>query len=283
MNLRISILGCGPSSGVPQIGNQWGACDPQNPRNRRQRPSLLVQRINSLENQGEIISESQEKITSVLIDTSPDIRMQLLGQHISQLDGVIYTHEHADHTHGIDDLRIIAKNGKRRIDTYMSEYTYSTMIQRFSFYFPSPQKTLYPPILEPHIIRKDQRLKIEGAGGPIDILLFEQYHGENISLGIRFGNVAYSTDLNDLPESSLYALENLDLWILGALRYRPKHSSHFTISDALNWIEQFKPKRAILTNMNIDLDYEVLQRDLPDGIEPAYDGMVIEISEATKG
>lgn len=290
MGLKITILGCGSSGGVPRIGHDWGACDPCNPRNRRLRCSILVQRT---EDNGmgvaawrdvdkdhsnscsDVAGSRSLKTTSVLVDTSPDLRMQLLDNDVSSLDAVIYTHEHADHTHGIDDLRVVSLRSDRQIDTYMSQHVTQVMTDRFSYCFQSFEENPYPPIMRPHVARENQILEIQGAAGPVFVLPFRQRHGRIDSLGLRFGNIAYSPDLNDIPDSALYALENLDVWIVGALRYKP-HMSHFSLDDALRWIDRIKPRRAVLTNMHIDLDYDVLRRDLPDGVEPAYDGLMIE-------
>lgn len=263
MSLKITILGCGSSGGVPRIGNIWGACDPQNPRNRRRRCSILVERAGA------------EGTTTVLVDTSPDMRAQLLDANVTWLDGVIYTHEHADHTHGIDDLRMVAINGKRQVDTYMSTATAELVMSRFSYCFQTPEGSPYPAILRQHTLYQDRLLMVNGAGGPVVTLPFEQRHGHIDSLGFRFGSIAYSCDLSDMPDSSLYALEDLDVWIVDALRYTP-HPSHFNVEATLRWIDRIKPKRAIITNMHVDLDYETLRRELPDGVEPAYDGMILE-------
>lgn len=261
--LKITILGCGSSGGVPRIGNHWGRCDPADPRNRRRRCSVLVRRAGA----------SSE--TAVLVDTSPDMRAQLLDAGISWLDGVLYTHDHADHTHGIDDLRAVVFNGRRRVDTYMSRATADIVMSRFAYCFDAPEDSPYPPILRQHTIFAGTPVVVNGAGGPIAALPFDQEHGHIRSLGFRFGNVAYSCDVSGLPEESLEALEDLDVWIVDALRRAP-HPSHFSLEDALAWIERVRPRRAILTNLHVDFDYEALRRELPDGVEPAYDGLTVE-------
>ncbi len=257
-------MGCGSSGGVPRIGGDWGACDAGNPKNRRRRCSLLVERFNG-----------QKDVTRVLIDTSPDMHAQLTDLGIRWLDGVLYTHEHADHTHGIDDLRALAINGKRRIDTYMNDTTRNAVEGKFSYCFKAAPQADYPPILTNHRIEAGQPVTIDGPGGCVSLLPFEQLHGSITSLGFRIGGLAYSADLHDLPEKSYPAVQGLDVWIVDALRYRP-HPSHFNVEDALAWIARMKPKHAALTNMHVDIDFKTLSDELPQGIEPAYDGMVFE-------
>ncbi len=263
MRLKFTILGCGSSAGVPRIGGDWGACDPENPKNRRRRCSLLIER------------KGQEGSTNVLIDTSPDIREQLLSTDTSRVDGVLFTHDHADHTHGIDDLRVLALTAQKRVDVYMDQQTVKVIQTRFGYCFETPPGSSYPPILNANDITPGVPLHIEGGGGIITALPYLQHHGEIDSLGFRFGNLAYSSDVHDLPRASLEHLQDLDIWIVDALRYR-SHPSHFNVDQALTWIERIKPKRAILTNMHVDLDYDTLVRELPDHVEPAYDGMVLE-------
>jgi phosphoribosyl 1,2-cyclic phosphate phosphodiesterase len=263
MTLKITILGCGSSGGVPRIGNHWGACDPAEPRNRRRRCSILVER------------QEGAGHTAVLVDTSPDMRAQLLDAGVGTLDAVLYTHEHADHIHGIDDLRMIAINRRDQVDVHMSARTADVIMSRFSYCFQTPEGSPYPAILRQHTLLPGRTATVTGPGGPISAHPFDQIHGHIRSFGFRFGNVAYSSDLNDIPDESLSALEDLDVWIVDALRHKP-HPSHFSLDDALMWIERIAPRRAILTNMHIDLDYGTLRRELPDNVEPAYDGLVLE-------
>jgi len=263
MKLTFTILGCGSSGGVPRPGTGWGACDPNNPKNRRRRCSLLVER------------RGRGGITRVLVDTSPDLREQLLDANVDWLDAVIYTHEHADHTHGIDDLRGLYLRARRRVDVYADDPTSRMLMTRFSYCFVQPPGSDYPPILTMHGITPGAPLTIEGKGGPVTALPFIQDHGDIRALGLRFGAVAYSSDLHDLPAESVAAVADLDLWIVDALRYHP-HPAHFSVADALSWIERMKPKRAILTNMHTDLDYEALRVSLPPNVEPGYDGMRVE-------
>jgi phosphoribosyl 1,2-cyclic phosphate phosphodiesterase len=262
MTLKLTILGCGTSGGVPRVGNIWGACDPSNPKNRRRRCSVLVQK------------EGGEGTTNVLVDTAPDLREQLLDAGVGWLDGVLFTHDHADHTHGIDDLRMVAYNGRRRVAVYYDRLTGQQLRQRFAYCFNMSANGEYPPILDGHQIASGVSVKIPGPGGGIEALPFRQRHGSGETLGFRFGGIAYSPDVSDLPEESLKHLENLDVWIIDALRY-VGHPSHFSVEEALSWIERIKPKRAVLTHMHVDLDYEALAKELPEGAEPGYDGMVL--------
>lgn len=267
MTLTFTILGCGSSGGVPRPGLGWGDCDPKNPKNCRRRTALLVERRNG--NQG---------VTRVLVDTSPDLREQLLGAGVPWLDGVLYTHPHADHIHGIDDLRALVLYKRRRVDIYCDAVTSELLRARFGYCFVTPPGSEYPPILNEHRIEAGQPVTIDGEGGPITALPYLQVHGNIPSLGFRFGPLAYSCDLSGLPAESVAVLSGLDVWVLDALRYKP-HPSHLSLSEALDWIGRLKPQHAILTNLHADLDYEVLRRDLPPNVEPAFDGLQITVPE----
>jgi phosphoribosyl 1,2-cyclic phosphate phosphodiesterase len=264
MTVTLTILGCGSSAGVPRPALGWGRCDPTNPKNRRRRCSLLAERI------------TPRGTTRVVIDTSPDLREQLIDANVDQLDAVFLTHEHADQTHGIDDLRSVVIHQRRRIPTYFSLSTAKDIMARFSYCFVSPEGSDYPPILERHGIEANESCKIEGKGGAITLTAFLVQHGNIPALGYRIGNSAYSPDLNDIPAESWPLLEGLDLWIVDGLRYTP-HPSHFSVDDALSWIDRFKPRRAVITNMHSDVDYDVLRHKLPENVVPAYDGMRIEL------
>ena len=263
MSLRVTILGCGSSGGVPRIGPMWGQCDSTNPKNRRRRCSILVEQ------------RCKSGCTTVLVDTSPDLREQLLMVRADHLDGVLYTHDHADHTHGIDDLRMVAYAMKARIPCYFDAATRESLVTRFTYCFAQKEGSGYPPILTAQTIEPDVPVKISGGGGVLEVVAIPQVHGDIPSLGFRFGNIAYSPDISALPESSEPLLEGLDVWIVDSLRYTP-HGSHFSVKQAVAHIERVKPKRAILTHMTTDLDYATLKRDLPPHVEPAFDGMVIE-------
>jgi phosphoribosyl 1,2-cyclic phosphate phosphodiesterase len=264
MTATFTVLGCGSSMGVPRVALGWGACDPNNPKNRRRRTALLVERRNAAGG-----------VTRVLIDTPPDLREQLLDAKVDWLDGVLFTHEHADHAHGIDDLRPLFIHRRRRVDVYLDERTSRHLHERFGYCFEKPAGSEYPPILTEHRLAAGVPVTIEGQGGAITALPFLQRHGEITTLGFRFGDLAYSCDLCDLPPASVAALGGLKVWILDALREQP-HPSHFSLADALSWIGRLKPARAILTNLHSDLDYEALRARLPPHVEPGFDGMRIE-------
>jgi phosphoribosyl 1,2-cyclic phosphate phosphodiesterase len=264
-----TILGCGSSGGVPRVAQGWGACDPTNPKNRRRRCSLLVRQ--SLEK-----NEPREaEQTIVLIDTSPDLREQLLAADIRHLDGIFMTHPHADHIHGMDDVRPIVLQMKRKIDAVMDEATANSVVNRFKYIFQTPNGSLYPELLYDQRIKPGHSWRFDGAGGAIDVSCFQLHHGDIDALGLRMGDLAYTPDLNDIPRQSYDYLSGLDVWIIDALRYEP-HASHLCVADALRWIDHFKPKRAILTNLNVELDYEELRAQLPSHIIPAYDGLSID-------
>jgi len=263
MSLTFTILGCGSSGGVPRVGQGWGVCDPSNPRNRRRRCSLLVQRASSV------------GATTVLVDTSPDLREQLLEAQVLDVNGVLFTHEHADHTHGIDDLRPLAIHHRRRLDVFADEDTSRALNARFGYCFETPPGGVYPPILNEHRFREGRAIEVSGPGGAISALPFRQHHGEIDSFGFRFGGVAYSSDVSAFPANSLDALRDLDVWILDALREAP-HPSHLSLSEALELIAEMKPRRAILTNLHTDLDYAQLVETLPANVVPAYDMMTFD-------
>ena len=263
MSLSFTILGCGSSGGVPRVAQGWGACDPNEPRNTRRRCSALVERT------------STAGKTSVLIDTSPDLRMQLLGAGVTWLDGVLMTHAHADHVAGIDDLRALVLVMRRRIDMHMDTPTSRVVLNSYSYIFHKPAGSSYPPILSEKRLEPGASVEIDGKGGAIQSLPFVVNHGESDALGFRFGGLAYTPDANAIPPAAEAALQSLDVWVVDALRYAP-HPSHFTLDETLAWIEKLKPRKAILTNLHTDLDYATLCARLPAGVEPAYDGMRIE-------
>ena len=270
MTLAVTILGCGSSGGVPRLGSGWGACDPHNPRNRRRRCSILVERTGT------------DGVTQVLVDTSPDLRDQLLGAGVTRLDAVLFTHDHADHTHGIDDLRPLVIHMRRRIPIYADRATDLVLGHRFGYCFASPPGSVYPPILDRRELRADATVAIDGPGGLVEAGPFRVAHGETEALGFRFGGLAYLPDVSSVPEESLGALADLDVLVVDALRHT-RHPTHFSLSDALGLIEQVHPRRAILTNLHTDLDFDQLARSLPSGIEPAFDGMRISVPRERAG
>ena len=263
MSIKLTILGCGSSAGVPRIGGDWGSCDKTNSKNRRRRCSVLLEQTEA------------DGTTRVLIDTSPDMREQMLSADVPALNGVWFTHEHADHTHGIDELRAFYLLQRKRIPVWADAATATMLKSRFTYCFESPKGSDYPPIVEHRSIEPGVTISTDGAGGTLSGLPFTVNHGNIDALGFRIGNVAYTPDVNDIPASSLKALEGLDVWIIDALRRTP-HPSHFSLPETLQWIERLRPKRAILTNMHVDLDYETLIKELPPHIQPAFDGLSID-------
>ena len=266
MTMRFTVLGCGSSMGVPRPALGWGACDPNNPKNRRRRTSLLIERLGPAGR------------TRVLVDTSPDLREQLLDADVDWLDGVLISHEHADHIHGIDDLRALFVRKRRRVDMYISESASRVIRPRFEYCFETPAGSEYPPMVTEHRLQPGRTVMIEGEGAPIAALPVLQQHGDIASLGFRFGGFGYSCDLSGMPPESEAALAGLDVWVVDALRYAP-HPSHFSLSDALAWIERLKPRRAILTNLHADLDFATLRQQLPSNVEPAFDGIAVDLPD----
>lgn len=260
MTRKITILGSGSSAGVPRVGNDWGSCDPANPKNRRRRCSSLV------------TQSSAEGETRLLIDTSPDLREQMLSSGISDIDAVLYTHEHADHTHGIDDLRAFYLSKRKRVEVWADDATGRMLTTRFAYCFYSAPGSDYPPILNLNSLQPGSPVTIDGAGGAITALPFQVQHGTIDALGFRIGGMAYTPDIDGVPDASLEHLENLDLWIVDALRRTP-HPSHWNLSQTLEWIARLKPRRAVLTNLHVDLDFATLEAELPVGVAPAYDGL----------
>jgi len=263
MSLRAIILGCGSSGGVPRLGGDWGACDPANPKNRRRRCSLLLER------------SGPGGTTRVLIDTSPDMREQLLDAGVGHLDAVVYTHSHADHVHGIDDLRMIVFNTRRRLPVWADPPTQDALLSRFGYAFVQPAGSPYPPILDLNTISGP--LTIHGGGGEITLTPFRVDHGSMDALGFRIGDLAYLPDAVRIPEESWPLLAGLDCWIVDALRYKP-HPTHAHVAMALDWIARAAPRRAVLTNMHVDLDHARLEAETPAHVTPAHDGMVLDIT-----
>ena len=262
---KFTLLGTGSSGGVPRVGGDWGVCDPAEPKNRRRRCSALVEVW---------APDAPETLTSILIDTSPDLREQVLDAQVRRLDAIVFTHDHADQTHGIDDARALAIRNRAQIRAYMDAATAQTLVPKFNYVFKGANG--YPPIydLQP-AIRVYESFRIDGPAGPVSLLPLDQEHGHIRSLGFRIGNVAYCNDLNGLPDASLEALRGLDLLIMDALRYTP-HPSHAHLDQTLAWIDALQPKRAVLTNLHVDLDYATLVAELPAGVEPGYDGWSYE-------
>ncbi len=263
-HLKVTILGSGSSGGVPRIGNVWGECDPAEPRNRRRRCSILVQKS----------EEEGGPTTDVLIDTSPDMAEQLNRADCGRLDAVLYTHAHADQAHGIDDLRMVAMNMRARVKVYMDETTRSWLTNRFDYCFRTPEGSSYPPILDGHDMTAHEPVTIDGPGGAVSFLPLGLEHGDIPSLGFKVGGFVYSPDVIGIPERAFAEIRSCECWIVDALR-RPPHPTHSHLANTLEWLAQAKPKLGVLTNLHVDLDYRTLLGELPEGIIPAYDGMVL--------
>ena len=256
--MKVTILGCGPSNGVPTVLGEWGTCDPNNPKNRRRRPSIFIETDDS----------------KILVDTSPDFREQALSAAITEIDAVLYTHEHADHIMGIDDLRSICRNMGHQIDAYGAPHVIDLLTRKFGYLFDGTQESvgnLYRPIYLPHQIAEPFMV------GHSQIIPLDQDHGICRSLGFRICNFAYSTDVVAMPQESLDQLHGLDCWVVDCLRASDEHPTHAHLDVTMRWIKEIKPKRVILTHMNFQTDYDEMAAILPDGIEPGYDGMVLEL------
>lgn len=266
MSLHFTILGCGSSGGVPRSDGNYGECDPNEPKNNRLRCSLLVEKIN-LQNQK----------TTILIDTSPDLRQQLLQKKVTNIDAILFTHDHADQTHGIDDIRPIVYRHGKLINSYFDIDTQKSLISRFGYIFKGYEKQNYPPLLIPNLYPSyGEEFEIIGDGGKINVIPIYQKHGAIDSVGFRFDNLAYCNDVHYLPNESLNMLHNLDVLIVDCLRFN-KHPSHANYDQVLEWVEILKPKKTILTNLHIDMDYQNLLNILPENIIPAFDFMEIVI------
>lgn len=256
--MRVTILGCGTSAGVPRPGGkdgkgEWGAANPNDARNRRRRCSILVQ------DQGK----------TLLVDTSPDVRSQLLDAEVERIDAVIWTHDHADQVHGIDDLRPYALR-QGQIESWSDARTFDVLTRRFGYCFQAEGNGFYNPIYRHTVIDGP----FTAAGLPV--VPFLQDHGTIPSLGFRFGGIGYANDVVMLPEESLVALEGVEVLIVDAMRYRP-HPTHAHLERALQWIERLKPRRAFLTNLHVDMDYAELDRTTPAHVTPCFDGLQIDL------
>jgi len=258
--LVFTILGCGSSGGVPRIGGDWGDCDPADKRNARRRCSVLIERFDT------------SGTTRILIDTSPDMRAQLLDAGVGTLDAVVFTHNHADHVHGIDDLRQVVFNLRRRLQVWADGPTQEALYSRFGYAFVQPKDSAYPPILDMNTIHGD--VTIVGAGGSVTLQPFAVQHGTMDALGFRIGDLVYLPDVSGIYPDTWAKLMGLDCWVLDALRRKP-HPTHAHLAQSLDWIARAKPRRAVLTNMHIDLDYATVDAETPANVTPAHDGMTI--------
>ncbi|MGY6662323.1 MAG: MBL fold metallo-hydrolase [Glycocaulis sp.] len=273
--LRITLLGCGSSGGVPRVDGDWGECDPAEPKNYRTRCSLLIERAASLS----ALADSTQ-ITRLVIDTSPDFRFQMLRERVSDLDGVAFTHDHADQSHGIDDLRAIVYRRRARLLAYMADFTYEALFARFGYIFETPAGSGYPPLLEPVVLPGDGAFSVEGAGGRIEGRLFTVDHGSVPCSGVRIGPVAYTPDVKEMPDNAFDAISGISLWIADALREKP-HPSHSHLGQTLGWVKRAGVCNTVLTNMHIDMDYRTVLSRCPDGVRPGYDGLKLVLNEIT--
>ncbi|MDY8110491.1 MBL fold metallo-hydrolase [Fulvimarina sp. 2208YS6-2-32] len=262
--LRLTILGCSSSPGVPRMSGDWGNCDPSNPKNRRTRTAALV----------ELIADTG--ITRLAIDCGPDFRAQMISARVDRLDALLLTHSHADHIHGIDDVRPFMQTQGRRIDIYGDAATFERVVAAFGYIFRTPRDSAYPPVAVRHVVEPGRAFSIDGPGGSIPIMPLSQIHGSIRSLGYRFGTLAYCTDVSAFPPQTEAGLQDLDHLVLGALQYRT-HPSHFSLDQALGWIDRLRPKAATLTHMHTPLDYDTVQRQTPDHVQPGHDGLIIEV------
>lgn len=270
MVLTLTILGCASSAGVPRVGGathaeRWGVCDADNPKNTRLRCSALLTRTGA------------NGTTTCVIDTGPDFRAQMLKCDVSRLHGVVYTHAHADHLHGIDDMRPFALVQRARIPVFMDDSTFSRAHEGFGYIFETPPGSAYPPIVDRQTIDHATLVTVNGPGGGITLTPVPVIHGDITALGFRLSDTLYLPDVSEVPESSLHHFEGLDCLIIDSLRRKP-HPSHFNLEQALAFSAKVKPKRTVLTNLHIDLDYKALLSETPPDVEPAYDGLQITIS-----
>jgi len=273
MTLRVTILGCGSSGGVPRVGGDWGICDPHEPKNRRTRCSIYIEKW-----QSETEPESVKDKTCVLVDTSPDLREQFLRENITKLDAVLYTHDHADQSHGIDDLRAIAYRMRKRIPTYMDAHTKTHVFNRFEYCFEMPKGRVHPAILELQTIISDgDTLDITGPGGRLKVDVLGLSHGPTPALGFLFdNNLAYTPDVWDIPDTTFDRLDGIGTWIVDALRYND-HPTHAHADKTLSWLARTRTRNSVFTNLHIDMDYQTLMSETLGHHTVAYDGMTIKI------
>lgn len=263
--LQLTILGCGSSPGTPRIMGDWGACDPTNPKNRRTRCSALVERV------------SPRGRTSVIIDCGPDFRQQMLAAEVRAIDAVLITHPHADHIHGLDDVRGYVLDRGTVIDLFADSGTYARLYEAFAYCFETPSGSTYPPIVRHRLIEPGRSFVVDGQGGPITIMPFTQIHGAITSLGFRIGPIAYCSDVSDFPSSSVECIAGAEVLIIDALQYK-RHPSHLSVDQALDWIRRLGVRSAYLTHMHTPLDYQTLYEALPSHVRPAFDGLVIPVA-----
>lgn len=266
---RLTILGCGSSGGVPRPDGDWGACDPGNPKNRRRRCSLLVEYARDAGRFG------KGERTTVVVDTSPDFREQMLSAGVKRLDAVLFTHDHADQTHGIDDLRPYVLRARQRLPVWMMPETAASLTARFSYIFHSRPGSPYPAILDLcEVDTEHEVFHIPGPGGDLPVSMVRLEHGRIQSAGFRFGPFGYAPDVSAISDASFQLFDGIPCWIIDALRETP-HPTHASVSDALEWLARVNAGRGVLTNLHVDLDYDTLAGKLPEGVTPAYDGLTL--------
>lgn len=262
--MRVTLLGTGASAGVPMIGGpdgagDWGDCDPAEPRNRRTRSSIVIQQDRRL-----------------LVDTSPDMRTQLLECRVPSIDAVLFTHAHADHITGIDDVRILNRLVNRPLQAFGTRSTLDEVMRRFGYAFkPWDKPHFYRPVLLPAPVEPGET--IEAAG--MQVRLFTQNHGKVETLGLRVGAFGYSTDVVRLDDDALAALQGVDTWVVGCFLHKTAHWTHANLKQVLSWVERLRPRRTVLTHMGTEMDWAWMQANLPRGVEPGYDGMILDIED----
>jgi phosphoribosyl 1,2-cyclic phosphate phosphodiesterase len=272
--IRVRILGCGSSGGVPRIDGDWGECDPGEPKNLRSRCSILVERA---ETENDL---DGERVTRLLVDTSPDLRQQILDASVTRLDAVAFTHDHADQSHGIDDLRALVYRAGRQLPAWMNPFTDDALMARFGYIFQTPEGSGYPPLLERRVLAEGRGADLDGPGGRLRLQSFTVEHGRAPCSGFRFGPLVYTPDISAMPDAAFQAVDGTSVWIVDALREKP-HPTHAHLDAALGWLERAAVRQGILTNMHIDLDYRALLARCPQGVRPAYDGLSLVIAEDT--
>ncbi len=261
--LRVIVLGCGGSAGVPMLGGadgrgDWGACDPAEPRNRRSRASIVLEAADG---------------HRVLVDTGPDLKQQLLANGIGRIDSILYTHAHADHVAGLDDVRTLNRILDEPIAVYGTGTVLAELAHRFAYAFrPWSPPGFYRPVLVPHEVAAGDRLEIDG----LPLALFEQRHGRGTTLGIRIGSFSYSTDVVALDDAALAAIAGSEVWLVDCFQRQP-HPAHADLSLVAGWARRLGIRRTVLTHMGTDMDWDWMRRNLPDGLEPAFDGMVLSV------
>lgn len=262
--MKVTILGCGGSAGVPQIGGDdgsgdWGACDPAEPRNRRSRSSIVIQ------------SDTGERL---LIDTGPDLRTQLLSNSVPRVDAILFTHAHADHITGVDDVRILNRIAGRPLGAYGTQRTLDELVQRFDYAFkPWKPPGFFRPVMEPHPVVFGDTVEVAG----LTIRTFEQDHGYQPTMGLRAGSFGYSTDVVTLDDAAFAALAGVDVWVVGCFQ-RKAHSTHANLDRVLGWARRVGARRTVLTHMGMDMDWGWLAANLPAGVEAAADGMILDMT-----